>query len=171
MQLRDHIGADACPVFSKTFHSLEYQEANKDDVVQIVINALPLPDESVSWEQILEYRSDPESESKFLALRNWMAEIGKAKFTAIEVEEKLEYLINQYQQHMKLHKIKTNTGTLETILTIGLGLLENIVKLNLERVAKGLFTLKHRKIELIEGELKVPGNEIAYIVKARETFP
>ena len=35
---------------------------------------------------------------------------------------------------------------------------------------KALFSLKKREVALLEGELTSPGNEIPYIVKARETF-
>jgi hypothetical protein len=170
VQLKKCLRADACPVLFGTLQPSENIHAKKDEVIQIIINALPIPSDSVSWEQILEYRTDSESKSKFLALKNWMTDIGKANLTAIEIEEKLEYLIDQYHQHMKLHKLKSTTGTLGAVMTISLGLVENVIKLKLESFAKGLFALKHRKIELIEGELKAPGNEIAYIVKTNEKF-
>ncbi|HEY6186470.1 MAG TPA: hypothetical protein VIW80_02240 [Pyrinomonadaceae bacterium] len=158
---------DAYPISNLTGSP---RNAPKNEIVTVVINALPMPSESTSWEQIIEYRSDPDSHSKFLALRNWMNDISQTNLTSIEVEQKLEYLIDQYQQHMKLHRIKTNTGTLETVLVTGSEIIEDLVRFKFSKVAKALFTVKHRKIALLEGELTAPGHELAYIIKARETF-
>jgi hypothetical protein len=115
---------------------------NKSEVVKIALNALPVPDESTSWEQILEYRSDPDSRGKFLALRHWMSEVARAELTPAEVEEKFEYLIDQYQQHMRLHRMKTNVGTLETIVTTGAEFLGDLVSFKWGKAAEALFSLQ-----------------------------
>jgi hypothetical protein len=149
--------------------SLEAQ-SKKTVVIQLALKSLPIPDESTSWEQIIEYRSDPDSRSKFLALRHWMSEVARAELAPAEVEEKLEYLIDQYQKHMRLHRMKTNVGTLETIVTTGAEFLGDLVSFKWGKAAEALFSLKRRQVALLEGELTAPGNEVAYIVKARETF-
>lgn len=77
IQLREARRVDAYPVFYKEFASDQKQKAVTTDIVQIALDALPVPDESTSWEQILEYRSDPDSQSKFLALRHWMNEVAR----------------------------------------------------------------------------------------------
>lgn len=99
-----------------------------------------------------------------------MSEVARAELTPAEVEEKLEYLIDQYQQHMKYHRMKTNVGTLETIVTSGVEVLGDLVSFKWGKAAQALFSLKRRQVALLEGELTSPGREIAYIVKARESF-
>jgi len=141
-----------------------------EDTIQIVINRLPVPDDSVPWEQIIDFRNDPDTENKLLGLRVWMSDITRAKLTSIEIEQKLEWLLHEYQQHMRLHRMKTNASTLETIIVTGAEIVENLVKLQFGKLAKGLFSLRHRKLALLEGELKSPGREIAFISKAQETF-
>jgi len=94
----------------------------------------------------------------------------KAQLPPREVEEKLEWLIYDYQRHLNLHKLKYRMGNFEAILTIGSELLENLVKINWGDAAKLLFELKRRRIELMEAEMKSPGAEVAYIVKSREQF-
>ena len=71
---------------------------------------------------------------------------------------------------MALHKLKTNTGALETIIVTSAELMEDLVKFNWGKAAKGLFAIRRRHVELIEGELKSPGREIAYIYNARKSF-
>jgi hypothetical protein len=170
-QLRELEGLDAYPILRTGINSSQSNQANKCDVVQIILNSLPIPDDSTSWEQILEYRSDLDSQHRFLDLRNWMNEVARGRLSVIEIEQKLEHLISQYQRHMKLHKMKTNTGTLETYLTIGFEFLEELLRLKLSKAVKALFSLKHRRIALMEGELTSPGSEVAYVIKAREMFP
>lgn len=170
VQLRVVNGVEARPVLSDVVPQLPLQHSEKSEAVSLTFNALPSPDESVSWEQIIEYRSDPDSRSKFLALRHWMSEVARAELTPAEVEEKLEYLIDQYQKHMRLHRMKTNVGTLETIITTGAEFLGDLVSFKWGKAAEALFSLKRRQVALLEGELTAPGNEVAYIVKARETF-
>lgn len=168
--LRESMGVDAHPIFHWNFQSVEYPQSKKTEVVRLLLNTVPIPDESTSWEQILEYRSDPDSQSKFLALRHWMSEVARAELTPAEVEEKLEYLLDQYQRHMKLHRMKTNVGTLETVVTTGAEVLGDLVSFKWGKAAEAMFSLRRRKVALLEGELTAPGNEVAYIVKARETF-
>jgi hypothetical protein len=168
--LRQKTKATVVPIFADDLALEHGTETQKAEVVQITLSHLPVPDEKTPWEQIIEYRGDPDSRSKFLALRHWMSEVARSEITPAEVEEKLEYLIDQYNQHLKLHRMKTNAGTLETVVTTSAEVLGDLVSFKWGKAAEALFSLKRRQVELLEGELTAPGSEIAYIVKARETF-
>jgi hypothetical protein len=170
LQLREFGSLDAYPLLPSIDHIIQSPTARKSCVVQIVIQALPLPDNSTSWEQIIEFRSDPNSKHKFLDLRNWMNEVARGALEPIEVEQKLEHLMSQYQRHMALHRMKTTAGILETVVVSTAEFLEDFVKFKWGKIAKGLFALKHRRIALMEGELTSPGSEVAYIIKSREQF-
>jgi hypothetical protein len=167
--LRQNSGLDAYPILATPIPTQE-SPATKSEVVQIVLEALPIPDDSTPWEQIIEFRSDPDSYNKYVDLRNWMSEVARAALPPTEVGEKLEYLLRQYQRHMEVHKMKTNMGTLETILVTTGEVIENLATLKIGQAAKTLFAVKQRKIALLEGELTAPGNEVAYIAKAQDTF-
>jgi hypothetical protein len=170
IQLRNLEGIDAFPLFFGEKLLSQTQGVTRADVVNLVIAALPRPDDNTPWEQIVEYRSDPDTVGKFLALRLWITEMAKAQLPPREVEERLEWLLHDYQRHLNLHRLKYTMGNLEAILTMGADVLENIVKINWSRAAKGLFELKRRRIELMEAEMKTPGAEVAYIVRSREQF-
>lgn len=169
VELRELENLDALPILPIKI-SGNKDAVDKNDVFEIVINSLPIPSDSTPWEQILEFRNDADSYSKFLALRNWINETARGELSPIEIEQKLEYLLDQYRQHMKLHKIKTNTGLLETVVVTGGEVLGNLITFQWGKSAKALFALKNRKIALLEGELTAPGNEVAYIIKAQESF-
>ena len=97
VRLRVIDGMGAYPILSQVVPQMPTQQTEKHEVIDVVIKTLPIPDETTSWEQIIEYRNDADARSKFLALRNWMSEVARAKLTPVEIEEKLEYLIDQYQ--------------------------------------------------------------------------
>jgi hypothetical protein len=170
VELRELYQIEAYPLLSDDrLFSLESQ-SKKTSVIQLAVKSLPILDESVPWEQVIEYRSNPDSRSKFLALRHWMSEVARSELTPAEVEEKLEYLIDQYRKHMRLHRMKTNAGTLETVVTTGAEFLGDLVSFKWGKAAEALFSLRRRRVALLEGELTAPGNEVAYIVKVREIF-
>jgi hypothetical protein len=165
IQLRVLDKMDACPVFSDIVPPIPLEASERNAaVVDVVINALPVPDETVSWEQIIEFRSDPDSQSKFLALRNWMAEVARAELNPAEIELKLEHLIDQYRQHMKFHRMRANVGRFQTVLMAAANLLDR----NFTEATRTLFSSKERTLNILEGELTSPGKEVAYIVSATE---
>jgi len=161
---------DVYPLFYTEYPELTQKTSGAEDIIKIAINQLPIPDDSTPWEQIIDFRNDPDTEKKFLGFRVWMNEIARAKLTPIEVEQKLEWLLQEYEQHMQLHRMKTNASTLETIVVSIAEFAEDLAKRNFSKLAKGLFSVRHRKVALLEGELKSPGREIAFISKAQETF-
>src|SRR5215212_5826679 len=91
--LREKEGVDNCSLF--THHGpkdyLKFRFAEPRDTPAIVLKTLPVPSAKTSWEQITEFRSDPDSRSKFLALRNWMNDLSRTDLSPAEVEQKLEY--------------------------------------------------------------------------------
>ena len=166
IQLRILDRMDAYPVFSETVPPIPLQVPHRCDVIDVAINALPVPDDTVSWEHIIEFRSDPDSQTKFLALRNWMNEVARAELSPAEIEVKLEYLIAEYQQHMRVHRMKSNVGGLQTLLVAA----GNILDRKFAEAARTLFSATPRSLSLLEGELTSPGKEVAFIVNARERF-
>lgn len=170
--LRETSGLDIQPYSSFGFHgdTVAGGTALRADVLRVVLNTLPTPDDSVPWEQILEYRADPDSYRKFLALRDWINEVARRTLSQIEIEQKLEYLMEQYKRHMALHRMKVTAGALETIVVSSAEILEDLSRLRFGKLAKSMFAFKSRNIALLEGELTVPGSELAYVIKAHDTF-
>lgn len=144
--------------------------AKKSDVVQIVVNNLPLPNNETSWEQIIDYRSDPDTQNKLLALRRWIRRASTQNLSRNEIEEEIEWLINEFQRHMKFHKMKANTETLEVLVKVPFEILENLLKLKLSKIPEPFFAIKKRQLMLMEAEINAPGKELSYIIKSREAF-
>ncbi len=140
------------------------------EVIQIVLKSFPLPRDDTPWEKILEFREDAVSQNQRWALRRWMRKVAQQDISPVELEEEIEWLTNEYHGHMRLHDLKTSIGTLESIIVGSGELLENVMKLRFGEIAKSLFSVQHKRIELAEAERAAPGRELAYIVKARRAF-
>lgn len=155
--------------FLPTYPQLENaQYCRKQEVLGVVLRALPEPDESVPLEAILEFRADPEARNRFLALRNWQSEMASSNLNAKEIAESLEYQLTQYQDYMKAQKMKFRTGVLETVLVTTTEVLESLVTFRWSKAIERLFNLRRREIQLYESERQAPGREVAYIAKAHD---
>jgi hypothetical protein len=140
------------------------------DIAHIVVHSLPIPKDDTPWEQIFEFREDEQSRDRLTELRHWMRKMTTKDVTQRELEDEIETLLHSYHRHMQVHKMKTDPGVLETIVTIGPAFLGNVMKLNFGEAAQALFTAKHRKIALLEAELTAPGKELAYISQVEKHF-
>jgi len=180
MMLRAVNRMDAYPIFTMPCGCSPFEgtTASKNEVVEISLKALPMPDYSTPWEQIIEYRSDSDSRIKFSRLRNWMSKVAKTNNKPNEIQEEFETLINEYSQHMKMHKIKTTLDTLKAVVVAeaglftggwltGIGSLPGIIGM----VATPLYSMRQRHVELTIKEMEAPGKEVAYIVESNESFP
>lgn len=176
IQLRSVNEMDAYPVLSVPMP--QYQTPFKEgNVVEIVLNSLPVPDETTSWERIIEFRSDADSLRKYFKIRTWMSEIATAQLERNRIQEKLQDSLSDYENHMKLYKIKTRMDTLKTVVKTELGLAAGgwFAGLTAAPVLVGmaalpLFYIKERNVALMQEEATAPGKEVAYVLKARNAF-
>lgn len=157
------------PVFSqpRTGHAFE---TGPDQVCHIVLRSLPIPGPLTSWQDILDFRSDPCSRRLMIALRHWILATAKGQRTHLEVAQELEWLVSEYDHYMRVHRMDASIGTIETIVTVATEVIENMAHFKPSTAVKGLFALRHRKALLLKDELNAPGREVAYIIRARQTF-
>ncbi len=160
----------AIPVLSSFGNIPPLSKADRHDVIEIVLKALPMPSPKTPWEQILEYRNDPDIKGALSGLRKWIHEMARSDLPVAEVQDKLDWMIREYKSHVKRHRLEIDVGTVESVLTIGAEIIENITTLNLSKAIKASFSLKHRKIQLLQSELSAPNQEVAFIVKTQEAF-
>ena len=158
------------PSGTRTFTGYLPDPTVRQDVMDVVLASFPEPDEATPWEQIVEFRSDPDTRTQLLALRRWMSRVAQQDLSATEIADEIEWLVSEYQAHMRLHRMKITMGAVETVVTATAEALENVTKLRFGAVAKSVFFLKHRTIQLIEAERQAPGRELAYIIRARDHF-
>lgn len=163
-------GVTAVTTAPYTEYTRELQNSSKSDVAQVVIKKLPLPSNETPWEQLIDYRNDAKTQRLLLSLRRWINKISTQNLSSLEIEDEIEFLINEFQEHMKLHKMKANTETMEVITNSVSDVLGNLLTLKFSKFLEPLFAIKKQQLSLLEAELNAPGKELAYIIKSRETF-
>lgn len=142
----------------------------QSDALRIIIENIPIPNDTTPWENIFEFKSNPDNIGKFAGLKSWINKITKSDLSIAEIQDELEFKLYQYRKSLEAHNIKYKSGILQS-LVVGTGeLLENAARLKFSKIAKGLFSAQQEKADLLSLELSAPGNELAYIYEVSKTF-
>lgn len=171
LDLRKNFHINAFPLYAEQTELDNDFIPGKNDVISLILNHLPEPDyESVSWEQLIDFKNDPDTQKMVYFLRHWVVESSKGDLLLSEFSDEIEYQLTKYKEHILLQKMKVKSGVLETLFMVPAEMIEGVLRLKPTRVVKSLFQFKHKKIELLEQEAKAPGRDLAYIVKADQEF-
>lgn len=134
----------------------------------MALSMFPIPDNSCSWESILEFRE--EERDKQWALRRFLYKLAMQSQTEAEIRDEIEWCLNEYAKAMALHNIRASQSFVDVFVITPLEIIENLVKFNWSKIAKGVVQVQKRKVELMEAEMKAPGRECAYVFDARKRF-
>jgi len=140
-----------------------------NDLYTIVLRKLPTPSPIVSWEDIIQFRNEPEQRKHLSALRLFLSELSKKNLTYKDACEKIEVMLNEYESWLKASGMKYRNSTLNALF-VGA---EELAKLLTQgvmsplRIAKPFFEIRRRKAWLLDGETKAPGRQLAYLIDAR----
>jgi hypothetical protein len=170
--LRREEGITAFPILPTRRQIGSVFPSGTSPVLEVILKSMPIPDDQTPWQDIIEFRNDPESQKRLRRLRVWTRKFAKATTATslAEMKQEIDVLLDDYEEHMKLHRMKVNKGTTQTLVTVAGKVAEDFVKLKWGELAKLPFILRERKISLLEAELKAPHRELAYISIARSRF-
>jgi hypothetical protein len=143
---------------------------NLSQLVKIVINKLPVPDDTTSWETLKDFKNDRQAHGAAMRLHNWMFKIVRSDLKIYEVEAELEDLLFTYEEQLRVHKVKYKAGVLESLVVPTMDFFEDLAKLKPGKATKGLFELHKNQFYALEAEMKLPGREVAYIQRANDFF-
>ena len=138
------------------------------NAVRIVINALPMPDAGLPWEELLAFRAEPETRAHLLGLRRWTRRIAREGLSGPAIAEEIEHQIHEYQHYMTLQRIKYSRGAMEVVLSFAAEVIEDAAKFRLKQLVGSVFSLQRRHVDLLEAEQRAPGREVAYLVHATQ---
>ncbi len=166
----DSESAEIFPLLSGSVKSWGNLKGKEQDIATLVINKLPVPNEITPYEEIFDYRKDEESKQHFEALRLWMQKLEIQGKTVMEIQQELDFLLHEYEKHLKLHRIRFRHETLKLVVKAVPSLMENLIKLRLSKLMDTVFDYKENKLKFMEAELENPGLEIAYVYKTKEKY-
>lgn len=101
---------------TKEINNTVYQEGDRDIILSSMENLKLVDEKTLTWEQVLEFRHDSESKLKYKRFLHWLDKdmIGKSQSF---IEDEIAIKLNDYENALKKHGIKTILGTLEEIIS------------------------------------------------------
>jgi hypothetical protein len=99
-----------------------------------------------------------------------MDDICRARLTATEAEEKLDWLLFQRRRHFDAHEIGINLATFGAIFVASAEMIEDTLKLRWGKLAQAMMSLVNRKADLLKIEANSPGKELNYLMLAEKQF-
>lgn len=158
--LKDILPADTP---KRICRALKQPQLPNTSVIEIVLKQFPMPREEEPIEKYVDFSNDPDTNVKLARLRFWMRTTASKKKSTNEIEQELQELLFEYDQHMKLHKLKSDHGIWRTILTTTADVLDNLVRFKSKPVVESIYKLGEKRIQLIETENIAPGREVSYL--------
>ncbi len=140
----------------------------EEAVLTIARDLFPCPDGGCAWQDILDFKA--EMRDKQWAFRRFLDTLATKQRTESEIRDDLEWSINEYSKAMEIHKLKASRSFIDVFVITPLEILEDLIKVNWSKIAKGALQVSKRKVELMEAEAKAPGRECAYVFDARQRF-
>lgn len=131
--------------------------------LSVVLEKFPVCNTTVPFEEIVALRNDEDYWIRRTRLRRWLREV--RDWERIEVRQELEYLIQEYKSYMKQQLRTYSLTTIESVLPIALGFIEDVPKLRLKSFAETGFRLFQKTRHLMKAESEAPGREIALVIE------
>ena len=100
---------------SKANQRVAYSGGDRDAVVMCLENLEIVDEEQLTWEQVLEFRADVETMGKYKRFLHWLDKEMVGKSQAF-VEDEISIRLEDYEQALKRHGIRTVIGTIEETL-------------------------------------------------------
>ncbi len=146
----------------------QINNSRETDVVHLIINNLPIPNEIVPYDEILDFKQS--NQRVYLGLIRWINQVIRSDMKLQEIEDELLYYILEFQNALELEKASYRLSTLEVILKLPIEIVEHMIKINWSKIPGSLISIRKNRIDLLKAESKLPGREVAYITLANEKY-
>ena len=148
------------------FDGLPGQLAGEQQVLSVVLKRLPVPSGDLPLEEIVRFKQDEDTQFKFRKFWHWARKAATKVGGHREIEEEIDELTNDYERHLAEHLKKVKHERVEIKVAMPLEFVEDLAKLHWGQAARRLFQLDKATLNAHEAELKLPGQEIAYVTAA-----
>ena len=148
--------------------ALHQVASSSETVLTVSIETFPVPGPSAAWQDILDFKS--ETQDKQWDLRRFLHDLATKKQTAAEIKEHIDYSLNQYQDGLRRLNIKAVRSAVVALAIPAADIAFNLGGNHVASIAGAVDSICKTRLDLIEGEVKVPGREVAYIYDAKKRF-
>lgn len=92
-----------------------YKEGDREALLMALANLSIVDEHELTWEQVLDFRKDKQARKNYRRLLHWLDAEMLGKSQAF-VEDEIAIRLNEYEQALKRHGIRTILGTVEEAL-------------------------------------------------------
>lgn len=163
-------GQNAVSLENLGFSTAVDRQAGRNELVQIVVNGIAIPEERIPWNDIIQFREDADSQKRLRDLHLWVSELANGNVSYGDAVNRIESLKDQYRTSIKAAGMKYSMGIVQTIVVGFAGLIEKTFKLKFEELAKAPFELINGGAEYLEAERNAPGRQLSYAVRVENRF-
>ncbi|RYY26084.1 MAG: hypothetical protein EOP62_11425 [Sphingomonadales bacterium] len=136
--------------------------------IELVLNNVPVPAETVPWEEIFAIKSDPEIIHRTRKLHLWSNEITKPGMTVKRLNEYIQDSLHDYESYMKANHIRLRSSILKTVVVGTAELWEDIVHLRFGKLAARLFSAEEKRADFILAEARAPGRQLSLVSAVKD---
>jgi hypothetical protein len=166
---KDRTDVDIVPIYRNSIWSQNIMDENQTQtVLDVALEQFPVCSASCPLDNILDFKQ--EMQDKKWDFRRFLHSLATKKQTEAEIRDDIEWTLNEYRKAMELHHINASQSFIDVFLISPLEILEDLVKFRWSKLAKGVFSVGKRNVELTEAEMNAHGKECAYLFDARKRF-
>lgn len=144
--------------------------AKHSTVIEVVLRNIPVPSETEPLEDVLSFVESSGIRSSVVRLRKWISEMARSTNSESDIQDELEASLSEYREHMRLARLDTQLGVIQTIIAVPLEVAEKILKIQWSKLPETLLSFRKRQLALMKAELEAPGREVAYIDHLQHRF-
>lgn len=160
----------ACPLLASPARAHPCLPTRKAEVLRLIYDNLPVPDELTDWSSIIDWRNDPDAKHKFASLRVWINDSARSSWTLSEIRDYLEAAILDYKAYTARRYKSFKPGKVALFGVALIKVIEELPKLKISPFVDAFVDARKLEIEATKEELNSPHREIAYVVASQRRF-
>jgi len=155
------------PVKLPSVHSIQLV-SSMQTTINVAMEAFPVFGETTSLEDIVAFRS--ELKDKQWNFRRFLQTLATKNQTEAEIRDDIQWCLHEYTEAMKKRKMKIIQSAVGAFVIPTADLMFNFPGNHIVSIAGAAVAVNRLRVELLDGEMKAPGRECAYVFDARKRF-
>lgn len=144
-------------------HNID-RPANTNDLYEIVISDVPIPEDRIPWQDIVQFRTSTDSAKLQRRLRLFIGDLAKGGISYRDAMERIPYLKDEYRRAMKTAGLKYQSSIIRSLFVA-------VNPLKILELGEAIAEIRKSRAILMEDEQKAVGRELAYTIRITQEFP